>query len=335
MRHKRKFLVIGCGSIGKRHIGNLIALNEKDIVAFDIKPERCQEVKSLFGVEVWDNLADAWNANPDVAVITTPTNMHVPLAIMAADHGCHMFIEKPLSHSLESIADLLDSVRRKNLVTLVGCNMRFHPCLKHIKKMIEDGVIGRVMAMRIEFGQYLPDWHPREDYRRGYSAHVELGGGIILDAIHELDYIRWMLGEIDTVACIAGKLSDLEIDTEDTAAILLRFSSGAIGEMHLDYLQRVYSRTCHIIGDKGTIWWDYKTGEVIWYSAESKEWQSYRNPPEWEPNHMYREEFQHFLQCFLSEEKPCLDVFQAAQVLRVALAAKESAKTERFVKVKK
>src|SRR3989337_488683 len=113
MRHNHRFLVIGCGSIGKRHIGNLIALNEKDIVAFDINPERCQEIKSLFGVEVLDDLADAWNANPDVAVITTSTSMHVPLAIMAADHGCHMFIEKPLSNSRDGIADLLDIVRRK------------------------------------------------------------------------------------------------------------------------------------------------------------------------------------------------------------------------------
>ncbi len=334
MQHKRRFLVIGCGSIGKRHIGNLIALNEKDIIAFDIKPDRLQEVKSRFGIDVLDNLADAWSFCPDVAVITAPTSMHVSLAITAADHGCHMFIEKPLSHNPDSLEELLDIAKRKKLVTLVGCNMRFHPGLKQIKKMIDEGTIGRIIAMRIEFGQYLPDWHPWEDYRQGYSACAELGGGIILDAIHELDYIRWMLGEIDTVACISGKLSDLEINTEDTAAILLHFSSGAIGEVHLDYVQRTYSRTCHIIGGKGTIRWDYKTGEIAWYSAESREWQSYQNPPDWEPNHMYMDELRHFLKCLSKEEHPHLDVFEAARVLHTALAAKESAKTERFIKLK-
>jgi predicted dehydrogenase len=199
--------------------------------------------------------------------------------------------------------------------------------------MIDAGMIGRITSARIEFGQYLPDWHPREDYRRGYSARAELGGGIILDAIHEIDYIRWMLGDIDMVACLSGKLSDLEINTEDTAAILLRFASGVLGEIHLDYVQRTYSRTCQIIGEQGTIRWDYKTGEVIRYSAKSEEWQSYPNPPEWEPNHMYREELQHFLRCFHGEEKPCLDVFEGAQVLQTALAAKESARTERFERV--
>ena len=335
MQRNRRFLVIGCGSIGKRHIGNLIALNEKDILAFDIMAERRRDVKSRFDIEVLDNLADAWSNKPDVAVITAPTSMHVPLAIMAAEQDCHMFIEKPLSHNMNGLEELLDIVLKKNLVTLVGCNMRFHPGLKQIRKMIEDGTIGRIIAMRIEFGQYLPDWHPWEDYRHGYSARAELGGGIILDAIHELDYIRWMLGEIDTVACIAGKLSKLEINTEDTAAILLRFSSGVIGEIHLDYVQRTYSRTCHIIGDEGTIRWDYKTGKITWYSAESRDWQSYHNPPDWEPNHMYLDELRHFLRCQSKEEEPHLDAFEAARVLQVALAAKESAQTERFVKVGK
>ncbi|MCG6538313.1 MAG: Gfo/Idh/MocA family oxidoreductase, partial [Syntrophales bacterium LBB04] len=188
MPHKRKFLVIGCGSIGKRHIGNLISLNEGNIMAFDSIPDRRQEVKARFNIEVLDNLADAWASHPEVAFITAPTSMHAPLAIMAAEHGCHLFIEKPLSHSLEGLDDLLDVVKKKGVVTLVGCNMRFHPGLKKINSMIEDGSIGKIIAMRVEFGQYLPDWHPLEDYRYGYSARAELGGGIILDAIHDLEH---------------------------------------------------------------------------------------------------------------------------------------------------
>ena len=335
MQSNRRFLVIGCGSIGKRHIKNLLSLEEKNVLAFDVRPDRRHEIKSHLGVDVVDDLEAAWSIHPDVAVITVPTSMHIPLAITTAEHGCHMFIEKPLSHNLNGLEGLLDAVKRKNLVTLVGCNMRFHPCLKHIKNLIMDKVIGKITAMRVEFGQYLPDWHPWEDYRHGYSARQELGGGIILDAIHELDYIRWILGEIETVACISGKLGNLEIDTEDTAAILLRFVNGTIGEIHIDYIQRTYSRTCHIIGEEGTIRWDYKTGTVNLYCAESKKWQSYQSPMDWEPNHMYLEELRHFLRCLKREEKPCLDVFEAARVLLVALAAKESANTERFVKLDK
>jgi predicted dehydrogenase len=134
-----------------------------------------------------------------------------------------------------------------------------------------------------------------------------------------------MLGEVERVACFTGKLSHLEIETEDTAAILLYFRCSAIGEVHLDYVQRAYSRTCHIIGDGGTILWDYTAGDVRWYSASKKEWQVFHNPPGWEPNQMYKDEMQHFLRCLAGNEEPALDVFEAARVLDVALAAKDSA----------
>jgi predicted dehydrogenase len=333
MGRKGRFLVIGCGSIGKRHIGNLIALNERDILAFDVMPDRRREVQSLFGVSVLDNLVDAWKAGPDVVVVTAPTSLHLSAAIEAAQRRCHLFIEKPLSHNREGLEDLQDLVRKKGLLTLVGCNMRFHPGVQRIKKMLEDGAIGRTMAIRAEFGQYLPDWHPGEDYRQGYSARSELGGGIILDAIHEIDYIRWLAGEVDTVACLCGKIGSLEIDTEDTAAILLRFTNGAIGEIHMDYLQRAYTRTCRIIGEEGTIRWDHAAKTVACYSAGNRAWQSLRDPTDWEPNRMYLDEFRHFLACLAGNEKPCQDVFEATRVLKIALAARESAREQQFIRV--
>lgn len=326
-----RLLVIGCGSIGKRHIGNLIALGVGGILAFDVRADRRDEVESLFGIEALDSLEDAWRRDPDVALVTTPTSVHVPLALQAAKHRCHLFIEKPLSDRLDGVDQLLETVRERNLVTLVGCNMRFHPGLMTVKKLLEEGAVGRVVAARVEAGQYLPDWHPWEDYRQGYSTRRAMGGGVILDAIHEIDYVRWMLGEVETVACFAGKLSHLEIETEDTAAILLRFTSGAIGEVHLDYVQRAYSRTCHIIGDEGTIRWDYSAGQVRWYSAGTREWQLFRSPSDWEPNQMYLDEMQHFLRCLAGEEESALDVFQGRRVLEIALAAKASAETGRVV----
>lgn len=320
-----KFLVMGCGSIGKRHIGNLIALNAQRISAFDLREDRRREVEDQFGVETAPSLEEAWRYDPEVVLITVPTALHVRLAIQAASRGCHLFIEKPLSDRPDGVDELLQEVRNRSLVTLVGCNMRFHPGLLTIKGLLEKGAVGRVVAARVEVGQYLPDWHPWEDYRQGYSARRDLGGGVTLDAIHELDYIRWMLGEVEQVVGFSGKLSHLEIETEDTAGILLRFASGTIGEVHLDYVQRAYSRTCQIIGDEGTVRWDYSTGEVRWYSAERKNWQVFSNPPDWEPNKMYLDEMRHFLQCLAGQDRPSLDVFEAARVLEIALAAKESA----------
>ncbi len=325
------FLVIGCGSIGKRHIKNLLALGVQDIIAFDIQAARMEEVKESFGITVLNSLEEGWEQKPKIAVVAAPTSLHIPLALEAAERGCHLFIEKPLSHAMDGIDELVNVVKERNLITLVGCNMRFHPGIMQVKRLIEEGALGNVIAARVEVGLYLPDWHPWEDYRQMYSAQRDLGGGVILDAIHEIDYIRWMLGEVTEVACFSDKISNLEIETEDVAAILLRFDCGAIGEVHLDYVQRAYSRSCHIIGEEGTIHWDWCEGIVRWYSAKTKKWKIYENPPEWESNKMYIDEMEYFRACIHNKTTSFLDVEQAKQVLRIALAAKHSAFVKKTV----
>ena len=327
-----KFLVIGCGSIGRRHIRNLKCMGIQDLLAYDVVPERRREAEDEFGVSSYSSLRDAFLEGPHAAVITTPTSWHIPVALQAAQQGCQLFIEKPLSHNLEGVDELSSLVQAQGLVTLVGCNMRFHPGIATIKKLLEDGAVGRVIAARVQVGQWLPDWHPWEDYRTGYSARRDLGGGIILDSVHELDYISWLVGsEVQQVSCFAGKLSRLEIDTEDTAAILLRFADGCIGEVHLDYVQRAYSRSCHIIGEEGTIRWDETEGRVCHYSASTESWHSYPDPPGWEVNEMYMDEMRHFLRCLAGEETPTLDLASARRVLEIALAAKQSSESNQVV----
>lgn len=327
----KRFLVVGCGSIGQRHISNLSAAKVNDVIAFDIRADRRNDVSSTLGIETVGTMDEAWRCEPDVVVITVPTSLHIPVALEAASRGCHLFIEKPLSHCWDGVNCLLDRVSQRKLVTLVGCNMRFHPGLATVKRLLTEQKVGRVIAARVEVGQYLPDWHPWEDYRQSYSARSDLGGGVILDAIHEIDYIRWLLGEVSGAICLAGKLSGLEIETEDTAAILIRFESGAIGEVHLDYVQRAYSRTCQIVGEEGTLHWDYILGQVRCYSARTRQWQVFSNPAEWNPNQMYVDEMQHFLGCLDGEQSSALDIFEAARVLQIALAAKQSARQPRWI----
>jgi predicted dehydrogenase len=211
--------------------------------------------------------------------------------------------------------------------------MRFHPGLVRVKQLLDGGAVGSILSARAAFGQYLPDWHPDEDYRAGYSARRDLGGGIILDAIHEVDFLRWLAGEMQSVACFSGRLSSLEIDTEDTAALLLRFANGAIGEIHLDYVQRAYSRSAEIIGEKGTIRWDYALRAVRWYSAEDRRWRAFNDPETWEPNDMYLDEMRHFLRCLDGAETPALDLINAKRVLEIALAAKAAAENRRVVEL--
>jgi len=326
-----RFLVVGCGSIGKRHIRNLKALQVGEVIAHDVRPERCSEVEQEYGVKTYHHLEEALAQKPDAAFICTPTSLHIPPALSAARRGCHLFIEKPLSNSLDSVDELTEVLTRKGLVTLIGCNMRFHPGIARMKELLENKVIGKVVCARVQTGQYLPNWHPWEDYRQGYSANMSLGGGVILDGVHEIDYISWLLGEVSQVVCFSGKLSSLEIDTEDTAEILLWFKSGAIGEVHLDYIQRIYGRSCHIIGEEGTILWDFNDKQVKVYSARTKEWQLFPEELDYDTNQMYIEEMRHFIQCIEGKARPMQDINAGKRILEIALAAKESAKTGRVI----
>jgi predicted dehydrogenase len=160
-----KFLIIGCGSIGKRHINNLIKLKVGEVFVFDINKERLNEIIVIGSkIRVFNNLQNVWNERPDVVFICVPTSLHIKYAIEAVKKGCHIFIEKPLSHNLININKLIKIAKRKKRITMVGCNMRFYWAIKKIHDLLEKDVIGRVISARIETGQYLPDWRPWENY---------------------------------------------------------------------------------------------------------------------------------------------------------------------------
>jgi len=326
-------LVVGCGSIGKRHIRNLQSLEKWDIIAHDLEPGRCREVEEQCGVSTYGNLKEALTQGPDVTFICTPTGRHIPPALAAAHSGSHLFIEKPLSHSLDGVDELIETVTQQDLVALVGCNMRFHPGVTRMKELLEKGSIGRIISARVQSGQYLPDWHPWEDYRQAYSANKSLGGGAILDGVHEIDYITWFLGEVSRVVCFSGKLSSLETDTEDTAEILLRLKSGTVAEVHLDYVQRTYGRSCQIIGEEGTVLWDFNERQVKLYSTKTEEWQTFAQEPGYDINQMYIEELKHFIQCLEGKAETMQDLKAGKRILEIALAAKESSETGKVIQL--
>jgi predicted dehydrogenase len=209
-------------------------------------------------------------------------------------------------------------------MTLVGFDLRFDPGLRQVRALLAEGVIGRVVAVQAQVGQYLPDWHPWEDYRTGGSARRDAGGGVILDLIHELDYVTWLNGAVTEVACMGDTVSSLEIETEDVAALLLRFANGSIGTLHLDYVQRSPSRTCRVIGEEGTICWDYFGREVRWHTVRTGKWEQFQYAKH-DRNDRFREEMAHLLDCHARKERPVVDAIEGSKVLRLALAAKEAA----------
>ncbi|HUS06522.1 MAG TPA: Gfo/Idh/MocA family oxidoreductase [Bryobacteraceae bacterium] len=324
-----RFLIVGCGSIGKRHLCNLQRLGVTDIVVFDEREDRRREAAERWNVATVDNIESGLEGS-GIALICTPTHLHAGAALSAARAGCHLFIEKPLAHRLEDIDLLLEEITCRRLHTLVGCNFRFHPAMRELKRLMTEGIAGRPVSARAQFGQYLPDWHPWEDYRQGYSARREMGGGVVLDRVHELDYMRWLMGSVTEVCALTGRLSSLEIDSEDTAEILLYFQSGAIGSVHVDYVRRNPECRLEIIGEEGTLEWSYRNHSASWYVGRDRvrhhiEW------PNYDPNDMYLDQMRHFLAVLEGRERAAHDVCDARNVLEIALAAKQSSAGRMFV----
>ena len=305
-------------------MGNLLALGVRNVIGMDLRADRREEAEERLGVATVSSLEEAWTGQPDVAVIALPTSLHVPIAIEAASQGCHLFIEKPLGDRMEGTEELATIVKKNNLTSLVGCNIRYHHGPAIIKELIEKNAVGKVMSVGIDAGQYLPDWHPWEDYREMYSAKSSLGGGVILDGIHEIDYARWMFGEVSEVYAQGGKLSSMEIDTEDSVNILMRMAAGFTVSIHMDYIQRRYWRTCKVIGEEGTIYWDISQGTVRLYTAASGQWESFDQPEDYNINQMYLDEMQHFFNCLDGRETSAMDIGEARRVLEITLAVKES-----------
>jgi glutamate-1-semialdehyde aminotransferase/spore coat polysaccharide biosynthesis protein SpsF (cytidylyltransferase family)/predicted dehydrogenase len=318
-----KVLVVGCGSIGRRHAKNLKSLGVVQLGFCDTSLEALNVCREEIHGEVFSDYGEALRTfNPDIVLICTPPVFHVEEALAALKSNAHVFIEKPLSHESSGIQVLIAEARRHDRKVQIGYNLRFHPGLKIVKELIDSGKIGRVLWLNVEAGQYLPDWRPWQNYRESYSARNELGGGIILDGSHELDYICWLLGRPTEVTCRAEHLSSLEVDVEDSAWIYLTFPEKRRAELHLDFVQRAYTRTCKAVGETGTVLWDFSIQEVRWFSAEVPVWKSI--PYVFVPNDMYVAEMVHFLESLGSGTGPMVDLEQSRDVIRVVEAAKKA-----------
>jgi len=341
-----KFLMAGLGGIGQRHVRNLRALlgSEAEIIAYRVRRdsptltdslgvEPGADVDEKYGLRVVTDLDSALAEGPDAVLVCNPSSLHLPIALKSARAGAALFIEKPLSADLDGVRELIDLVESRQLVGLVGYQMRFHPSLVRAASLLEDAAIGRVVAVRIEVGEYLPGWHTYEDYRQMYASRADLGGGVILSQIHELDYVYWLFGMPRRVFAIGGHLTRLEVDVEDTASILLECSVDGRAipvHVHQDYIQRPPSRTCEIVGDAGKILVDLRLLTLTAYDGEGNVTESSENPG-FERNQLFLDEMTHFLKCLEGRESPRVSIRDGAHSLAIALAAKESIETGRVI----
>lgn len=322
-----KLLVIGAGSIGKRHAANAACL-VNDVAVFDSDETKAESVAKEVGALHFSRLEEAlaWQANG--IVISTPHKTHVEIARKAIASGSDILIEKPISHTLDGVSELLSDAKKRKRRIFVVCNMRYHPAVKTLRENLP--AIGDVFFARAQYGNYLPNMRPA-DYKTLYCAHKNQGGGVVLDAIHEIDYLGWLFGDVTAVTCEATKRSDLDIDVEDYAALNMTHATGIRSEIHLDYLQQFKRRGCEIVGSKGTLVWrsEGKKPEhctVRLYESESASWRTLLDERNMDMGVVYLEMLEAFIN---SITKTNADPFlstgeEALSSLSIALSAHRS-----------
>lgn len=342
-----KVLIAGLGSVGQRHVRNLRHLlgDQLEILAYrvngssqvitnDMAIAAGESVETKYGIAAFRHLDDALAERPDAVFVCNPTSEHVATALAAVRAGCHVFIEKPLGSSVEQVSELIALTESRGVVAAVGYQLRCHPVLQRVRALLAAGTIGRICSVRAEMGEYLPDAHPYEDYRISYAARRELGGGVILCYIHELDYLCWLFGRPRRVFTTGGTLGSLDVDVEDTALTSLECDADgrrlAI-QVHHSFLQRPPSRTCEIVGEAGTIRVDLRAASLIVDGPhgviENTTFAELRR------NDLFVDELKGFLAAIAAKAAPIVGLREAAVSLEVALAAKASLASGRVVEL--
>ncbi len=323
-----KFLVVGCGSIGQRHIKNLLTVGEDNIEVFDSNYFLSKKVGKSFKVKTLDSLE--FN-DPDCTLICTPPSTHIKLASTSLKNGSHVFVEKPLSNSLNGIDKLAKLSEDKSLHVFVGYVFRFDSGLAKIKQLLSKRTIGNILSFDAYEGWYLPNWRPWQDHTKSYTGSKKLGGGIILDGSHEINYLQWLGGRINQVFSYYRSVPKLKVKTEGIAEILLSFQSNAIGRVHLDFVNPVYNRHCEIIGDEGSIKWFFE--EKIIQINKNKQQKSKKIKYGNDTNKMYLNEIKYVIKCINGKKNNLIDLNEAKKTLQISLAVKKSGIANRPVTI--
>ncbi|MCI8947786.1 MAG: Gfo/Idh/MocA family oxidoreductase [Lachnospiraceae bacterium] len=342
-----KVLFVGLGGIGQRHLRNLVKLKGDSvrIYAYRVRREGFvlnnrleitdNDLEERYHIHVVESLEEAFHTGMDCVFICNPSSMHMEILLEAVRHGCHVFVEKPLSHTYECVDELERLLLEKPVTTFVGYQNRFHPCIIKAGQLLKDKAVGRVIMVDAEIGESVKLWHTYEDYRRMYACRSELGGGVVLSQIHELDYLISFFGMPESIYAVGGKLSDLEADVEDVASIIMKYrleGKTVPVTVREDYLQNPPTRRCKILGTEGRIEFDLLSSRLWVYDGTGG--LSLEETYEFERNDMFLEEMQIFLDETEGKRGPeGIPVSEGLKSLKVALLAKRSLETGSVMQV--
>ncbi|MDR1913179.1 MAG: Gfo/Idh/MocA family oxidoreductase [Clostridiales bacterium] len=342
--HPIRILMIGLGSIGQRHLRNIkLLLGEKvEFIAYrkrglsitfsnEMEIRENVNLEKEYKIKSFSKLDEALNTRPSIAFITNITSGHISTAIECAKTGCDLFIEKPLSYNMDGVNKLSDIVNENELIAFMGFQNRYHPCLKKIKKLLSGSQFGNIISINVAIGERLPTMHAYEDYRETYMAKSEYGGGVVLNQmIHELDYIRYILGEnasVEHIYSVGGHISSLEIDVDDVAHVILSYCYNGRKipvTIRADFLKYPPERYCEIICDTGSIRADLLNNAINWYIDDEMFSEVYGD---FSRNDMFVEQLYDFFNATITRSTPKIDLNAGIESLKQALAIKSAIET--------
>jgi predicted dehydrogenase len=262
----RKILIVGYGSSGRRYF-NII---KKEFPSIDLKIFSLSNLnkKQLF----LQNFSDIKIFRPDLSIICNPASIRVKIIKFLTNLNSHLFIEKPLASNYEDVKKIIKIVKKKKLVVKIGYNLRFLNSLKILKQIIKSNKIGKIYSVNIIAGQSLLKWRKNINYKNSVSAQKKLGGGVLLELSHEIDYCNWIFGSFNHLFCRNSKISDLKVDVEDNAQILIFSKDKFPVSINLDFFRKDKSRICHVVGKNGSLIWDGVKNKLIHFSSNKKKW---------------------------------------------------------------
>lgn len=299
-----RVLIVGLGSIAKKHI-NALHLIDPSVEIYALR--------SSLTAKPWEDVIDMYDwykigeKNFDFVIISNPTSEHVNTIKRLIGFNLPLFIEKPLDNKVVS-EDLIREIEERGIKTYVACNLRFLHCIKELKKAIEGK---RINEVNVYCGSYLPDWRPGIDFRTVYSAIPELGGGVHLDLIHELDYVYSLLGEPLSTQCIKSHKSSLGIEAYDYAHYFLEYD-GFYANVELNYYRRDSKRFIEVVCDDVTYYADLLTNSVLKDGVNVfKSDQRIINT--------YKEQMEFFISCVKNNVNPDNDILESNDILKICL----------------
>lgn len=323
-----RFVVVGLGSMGKRRIRNLIALGEREIVGVDQRQDRRQEAADLYQIATCESVEDGMASDPDAFIISTPPDHHTEYALFAAQQGRHFFTEASVLD--DRLADLESESLKQGIVAAPSCTMRFHPAIVKAKEVLDSNTVGQVLAFTHHFGEYLPRWHPWEDYRDFYVSR-RMTGACREIVPFELVWLIWLCGNAEVISSFKSQTGSLDVDIDDVYQIILRFGSGCLGHLQVDVLQRVGYRQSRFICSEGVISWDWDARKLLVYNDDGT-WKEYADTyTNASVEGFYIDEMAAFLSAIRGEQPWPYSLADDRRILKMLRAAEYSAESGQHV----